>query len=176
MAAGVELSFDAATDARLRALWDRLADVEVPTLRDYTHRQHRPHISLFVADRLNRDQVRAAVAPMLREPLDVRLEYVGVFPSGVRWLGPVVTPPLLRLHARLHAAVEPIAENPWPYYRPASWVPHCTVAQRVTFEQLAVALPSCLAALPIVGRLTGAAVVEHRSDRAVYSPLSSAPS
>jgi hypothetical protein len=44
--------FDDQADAAVRRLWQRLADAGLPSLATRTHRQHRPHVSLAVAESL----------------------------------------------------------------------------------------------------------------------------
>jgi hypothetical protein len=44
--------FDEDADADVRRLWQRLADAGLPSLAVRTHRRHRPHVSLIVAESL----------------------------------------------------------------------------------------------------------------------------
>jgi hypothetical protein len=77
VSAGIELVFDPDTEHRVRQLWHRLEDAEVPTLATYTHRQH---LSVVVADWLDPDVVRdALVSVVCPIPLRVTLESVGLF-------------------------------------------------------------------------------------------------
>jgi hypothetical protein len=125
--AAIELYFEPDTERRFRALWTALDAAGVPSLADHTHRRHRPHLSLAVADEFAPEPTAAALGVL---PLQVALsfQYAGQFPGGVLWLGPAPTEALLALQreavARLDAAEIPI----WPLYRPDVWVPHSTLS------------------------------------------------
>ena len=170
MVASLELYFDPHADRRIRALWDALEAAGVPSLRDLTHRSHRPHLSLVVADSLD----PAAAADALKglpavPPLTLSFQYVGQFVGRVLFLGPAPNAELLAHQAevwrRLDAAGQPMLD----LYAPGSWVPHATVSMRVPRPVLSQAIRACLEVLPIEARLTAAAVVDHK--RGLYTPL-----
>jgi len=61
--------FDDQADAAVRRLWQRLADAGLPSLATRTHRQHRPHVSLAVAESLaNADPAPLRSVLMSRRP------------------------------------------------------------------------------------------------------------
>ncbi|HEY3504199.1 MAG TPA: 2'-5' RNA ligase family protein [Actinocatenispora sp.] len=170
MVAAIELYFDGDSQARLRRLWDALEAAGVPSLREHTHRRHRPHLSLAVARRLDPEHVAAAVRGLL-PPDGLRLEFttVGQFPRRVLWLGPAVGPELLALHRGVHERLTAAGVEVADVYRPGAWVPHCTVSQQVPWAGLARAVGLCLDALPITASLRSAAVVDHT--RGLYRPI-----
>jgi hypothetical protein len=130
MAHAVEVFFDATTEATIRAVWARLEAAGVPSLATRTHRRHRPHISLSVAERIETEQ--------LEDVLDVTLYSPAVFPRrGVLYLSVVPTLALLRLHEDVHAALRDSVVAPWDLYSVGAWVPHCTLAQELTRAQIA---------------------------------------
>lgn len=123
--------FDDGADAAVRKLWQILADAGLPSLATRTHRRHRPHVSLTVAESLagaELDSLRSAL--MARRPL-LHLYVLGAFPGsvGALFLGVRATADLLAFHADIHAAVAGQPVEHWPYYLPGSWVPHCTLAE-----------------------------------------------
>ncbi|HEY2791616.1 MAG TPA: 2'-5' RNA ligase family protein, partial [Micromonosporaceae bacterium] len=125
MVAALEMYTDPVATGRIRALWDAMEDAGVPSLRELTHRRHRPHISLIGAPALDPDAVAAALRGItVAPPLTLTLDFVGVFVGRVVWLGPRVTSELLAHHemvcTRLDAGGVPID----PLYRPGAWVPH----------------------------------------------------
>jgi len=168
MVAAIELYFEPVAERRLRTLWTALERADVPTLADHTHRRHRPHLSLAVADEFPPEPVAAALG-VLALPVPVSLQHVGLFPGGVLWLGPAPTADLLALHratvARLDAAGIPF----WPLYRPDGWVPHCTLSMVARREAVAKAVPLCFDILPLATSLVAAAVVDHT--RGLLRPL-----
>lgn len=170
MVAALECYLDGVATRRVRALWDALEAGGIPTLRDLTHRRHRPHLSLAVADRLE----PAAVAGALDDlpacpPVPVSLDYVGQFVGRVLWLGPVPTPALVAHHAAVYARLAGAGIETDEHYRPGAWVPHCTVSMRVPRPLIAEAVRLCLEVLPIQATLMGAAVADH--NRGEYHAL-----
>jgi hypothetical protein len=151
---GVVIWPDAATSATVRRIWDVLAAHGLPSLATLTHRLHQPHCSLTIAENLPVEAALTAVGAVPGRPLPLRIESIGVFPTmGTLFLAPVVTPELLAEQRRVHSAVTPHAEGPWPYFEPGAWTPHITLALRLTAEDLAVAVPLVLAQIPITGTL-----------------------
>lgn len=54
MAHAIEMFFDEHADTAVRALWQQLATAGLPSLATWTHRRHRPHVSLTVTGSLDR--------------------------------------------------------------------------------------------------------------------------
>jgi len=160
--AALELYFDPVADQRIRRVWDALEEVEVPSLREHTHRRHRPHLSLVVADHLDPDAVGAALAgTTVAAPLRLSFQYVGQFVGRVLWLGPAPTAALLAHQAAVHTRLMDAGIELSPFYLPGVWVPHCTLSMRVPRPVLSAAVRRCLEMLPIEATVTSAAVVDH---------------
>ena len=93
-------------EAAIKAVWARLEAAGVPSLATRTHRRHRPHISLSVAERIKTGQLEDARKRLAATHLDVTLYSPAVFPRrGVLYLSVVPTLALLRLHENVHAAL-----------------------------------------------------------------------
>jgi 2'-5' RNA ligase len=137
MGHAVELLFDPTTEAALKGLWARLETAGVPSLASRTHRRHRPHISLSVAERIDAAQLKGARDLLATTHLDVTLYAPAVFPRpGVLYLSVVPTLALLRLHQEVHAALRDGMVAPRDGYSVGAWMPHCTLAQDLTRAQL----------------------------------------
>ena len=170
MVAALECYLDAHATRRIRALWDAMEAAGIPSLRDLTHRRHRPHLSLAVAERLDPTTVVAALQGLpASPPLTVNFDFVGQFVGRVLWLGPALSAELLAHHAAVHARLVDAGIDVDPLYRPGAWVPHCTMSMRVPRPVLTEAVRLCLEALPIPATLVGAAVADH--NRGEYHPL-----
>jgi 2'-5' RNA ligase len=131
MAHALEMYFDGQADAAVGELWQLLADADLPSLSTLTHRRHRPHVTLAVAESL----LGADLAP-LRSVLaayqpTLNLYVLGTFPGreGALFLGVTVTAELLAFHAEVHAALAGQPIEHWRYYQPGTWTPHCTLAE-----------------------------------------------
>jgi 2'-5' RNA ligase len=137
MAHAVELLFDPATEAAVKDLWTRLETAGVPSLASRTHRRHRPHVSLSVAERIETQQLESVHERLAATQLDITLYSPAVFPRpGVLYLSVVPTLPLLRLHEEVHAALRDGMVRPRDGYSVGAWMPHCTLAQDLTRAQL----------------------------------------
>jgi len=162
----LEIFFDGAADAQVRRLFRRIADAGLPSL--LLERGLAPHVSLAVCDELSPEEL----APMLAQfaarerPQRLALATAATFATaeGVLFLGAVVTPALLDLHARSYALFERAARAPWSHYRPGAWVPHCTLTTGLDPRQLASAIQICVEAgvLPIAATAESVAIVEPR--------------
>lgn len=170
MVAAIEVYFDGAAQARLRRLWDAFEQAGIPSLREHTHRLHRPHLSFAVAHRFDATQVADAVSGLLPpDGIEVEFSSVGQFPGRVLWLGPVPHAGLLARHDAVHRRLTAAGIEVDAVYRPGAWVPHCTVSQQVPWADLARAVGLCLDALPITASLRSAAVADH--SRGLYRPI-----
>ncbi len=137
MGHAVELLFDPTTEAAIKGLWARLETAGLPSLASRTHRRHRPHISLSVAERIDAGQLDGASDCLAATHLDVTLYSPAVFPRrGVLYLTVVPTPALLRLHDQVHAALRHSMVSPRELYAVGAWIPHCTLAQELTRAQI----------------------------------------
>lgn len=168
---GVVVWPDAATSAIVRRIWDELAADGLPSLATRTHCRHQPHCSLTVAENLPVEGALAAVGAVPARPLPLRIESIGVFPTmGTLFLAPVVTPELLAEQRRVHSAVLPHAERPWPYFEPGAWTPHITLAWSLTAEEMVVAVPLVLARIPITGTFDRGGVEDGRTGESWPAP------
>jgi hypothetical protein len=153
MSRGVVLWPDEAASLAISDLWKSLEDVGIPTLHSYTHRRHRPHLSLYVAEVLPPEEALSAVVPVPSEPIPLHIENLGLFPQGVLFLACVPNSKLLEEQVRVRKAVQSLASGPWPFFGEGHWVPHLTISWSLEAAQIARAFPLLSAALPIHGRL-----------------------
>jgi 2'-5' RNA ligase len=137
MGHAVELLFEPAAEAEIKDVWARLEAAGVPSLASRTHRRHRPHISLTVAERIDTDQLQGASDSLSATHLDVTLYAPAVFPRpGVLYLSVIPTLPLLRVHEEVQAALTDSMLAPRDGYSVGGWMPHCTLAQDLTRAEL----------------------------------------
>lgn len=152
VAYALELFFDRRAESAVRTMWANLEARGLRSMATTGHCRHRPHVSLLVAEQLNFDQARAAVEP-LTEATDVvlRLGSVAVFPgrAGVVYLAVTPTRRLLRLHHALHTHLAAVGVESGRHYLPDAWVPHCTLAQGLTHDQLTMAVRAVKRLRPI---------------------------
>jgi len=159
-AAAVVLELDEVADKRVRQLWNALDRHGVPSSDSAAHMTEGPHITLAIVD----DTDPADLTGRLRDVLDaavglpVSLTALGFFLTerAPAYLAVAPTGRLLALHEAVHETLG--TTGSWPYYRPGSWTPHCTLA-------MGVSSPSTVAealgqeALPIIAAVRAAQVV-----------------
>jgi 2'-5' RNA ligase superfamily len=163
MSRGVVLWPDDETTGTVTDVWAALEACGIPTLASHTHRRHRPHVSLVVADDLDPDPVLEVLGSVPGGPLRLLITSPGVFPGGILFLTCVPNAALLDEQRRVHDLVAPMAKGVWEYCTPGAWSPHLTNAYDLDDAQLARALPVVLDHLPIEGWLTRGGVEDGDS-------------
>ncbi len=153
MSCGIVLWPDEDASYAIKQLWEELSAHGIPTLATHTHRLHRPHVSLSVAESL---------------PVQDALDLAGTVPpdgSGCSrnlpassrrgtYSSPAVAgQDLLAEQRRVHQSLIPVASNPWPHFAADEWTPHITTGWALRPSQIAAALPRVLDRLPIRGWL-----------------------
>lgn len=132
----VELQLDAAGDALVTELWQRLVDAGLPSQGRHRSPSNRPHITLVAVPDLPA-AAEAALAEVVAGRLPVEgtwgeLTLFGSGPWTVVWrVDP--SPELLELHARV---AEVCAVPPDQLTAPSHWTPHVTLARRVAEADL----------------------------------------
>jgi hypothetical protein len=165
---------DITTSRVIRDLWDELETEGVPSMATHTHKLHKPHVSLIVAEHLPVNASLQAVGPVPTEPIRLLIEAAGVFPGGFLFLACVANVEMLDEQRRVHRAVQPLAVDPWPHFDPGTWTPHVTAGWTLTQRQLAEALPIVLDRLPIEGWLDHGGVEDGSTGEHWASPPESA--
>lgn len=141
----VELLLDDATEAAVRADWERLAAAGHSSMAAHRSPTNRPHLTLLV--RPLREgalpaTLFAAAARLL--PVPVVLAEPIVFAHGERGVlarRVVPTAALRVLHEAVHACAP--AGTDAPHTRPPEWTPHVTLARRLRLADRGAAL-GCL--------------------------------
>ena len=163
MAHALTLLFDPQTDAAVRATWASLEARGLRSMATATHGRHRPHVSLLVAPRITSAQARSGAEPLgAITDLSVRLGSVAVFPgrAGVLYLSVVPTLPLLRLHHALHARMARAGVESDRHYLPDMWVPHCTLAQGLTHDEVTTGVRAVKRLRPLEAEVTSVGLVD----------------
>jgi 2'-5' RNA ligase len=161
MALAVCLLFDRRADRALRALWDRLEDLGVPTLRSHTHGRHVPHLSYAVVRNGSPDPIHEAVRTLPDSgPVVVRFDGLGLFRRGRSWLVPAVASDIVHRQETVVAAIRATGAELHRHYDPGAWMPHCTVAPRVPLPLLPVLAAAVYEVLPLEARAERAALID----------------
>jgi len=94
---------------------------------------HFPHFSYHIAERYDEEQLEAVLTAAAGElrPFTLNAAGIALFPGpeSVLYIPISRSPQLTRLHAALWPQLEAVSGASSPYYAPASWFPHITLAQ-----------------------------------------------
>jgi 2'-5' RNA ligase len=174
VALAVCLLFDRRSERAVRALWDRVEEQGVSSLRSHTHGRHVPHVSYAVLRRWDQAAVDDALADLDGgEPVDLSFDGVGLFRRGRTWLLAGVSSDFVTRQQRVVEAVTATGAELHKHYRPGIWLPHCSVAPRATLAQLPLVVAAVMDVLPLRARLDRAALVNSATGE--ISPLAVVP-
>jgi len=139
----IMLMLNDAGAAAVRSLREKMAADGVPVDVD-----DPPHISLASCAELDVDGALGDLALLASSTsaLDLSFEAVGSFLSdeGTIYLAPVMTDALAGLQRRAMSIVDHYGANVNPYYAGGRWVPHCTLANRLTTSPKVKAIWICM--------------------------------
>ena len=146
MTIAIVMTFDSASDARIRGFWSSLESqgLVVPNLG-------RPHLTLAQIAPGDLERAGDALADVSSGVHGTRLAFdsLGIFPGEqpVLFLNPVANAGLLALHRRVHDALRKggIARDGVHgrynhHYLPGTWVPHVTLGRLVGAAMLGEAI------------------------------------
>jgi len=141
-ARSVELLFDEAADARVRAEWDALAAAGLSSLAPYTAPSNAPHLTLLerrfpLPEGLELNAVALPLPLVLGPPV-----LLGTGDRRVLARSVLPTPGLLDVRAAVHAAVgaPPRPDRTVSAIEDPRWLPHVTLARRLRLADVATAL------------------------------------
>jgi 2'-5' RNA ligase len=161
VALAVCLLFDGRSERAIRALWDQLESLGIPTLRSHTHRRHVPHVSYAVLRTWDVATVTAALTELdAGEPVALSFDGIGLFRRGRAWLLAGVAADLAARQERIVSAVTATGAELHKHYVPGRWLPHCSLAPRTPLAQLPMLAASVYDVLPMHARLDRAALID----------------
>ncbi len=135
----VDLVPDAAVDAAVRGIWQRLDAAGLPSLAHHRSPSNRPHTTLAVSRSWPGPEGERAVVRLLGVlPLAARLGAPVLFGRGpfVLALAVVPTQGLLAVHRGLAGFLAPAHDH----LGPGAWTPHVTLANRLPAGRVGSAL------------------------------------
>ena len=140
----VELEADATTQALLGALDERLATL--PDLRTVRKSAVTHHLSIAAYGGLVVDRFVPELAKLAQTipPVTLHLAYLGIFPGGVLFLGPVVTSELLALRRTFDQRLAHLGGASLAPYAEGAWVPHVTLAMNAKSPALESAVAEAI--------------------------------
>jgi hypothetical protein len=153
--------FDAAGERLIRRLWARLEDAGIGSPATHTHQHHYPHMSYAVLREWEFDRVTDALERLPDgHRFAANVQGTVVFPRGRVALAVAVPAEVALRQARVVSAMEAAGAQLHKHYRPASWIPHVSVATRTPAPLLPVAVTAISDVLPVTLTVAGAALID----------------
>ncbi|KML04439.1 2'-5' RNA ligase family protein [Rossellomorea marisflavi] len=118
-------------------VWDELKEKGISAYASQV-KNRRPHITLGDVQQLDPVRFSEDFVRYYRnhKPIEVRLASIGSFiRTGILYYSPVFSEELTALHRDFHKQFLPPDGNESSLYRPGSWIPHCTIANRLSTEE-----------------------------------------
>lgn len=139
MTQSVELLLDAASEARVRADWARLADAGLTSQSRHPSPTNRPHVTLAAVAALPEGAEERLAAACSGLPVRARLGPLAVLGQDPAVLVRLVvaTTELLALHAQVAGAA---GVPPDDLSAPGRWLPHLTLARRMPLTEVSRAI------------------------------------
>lgn len=166
MSYSVSLWLGEGAEARVRRIWQELADAGVET---FAGGPIRPHVTLAHALELEVDPFVAALEGRLDSypAFDITFLGLGLFvDSGILYLSVVMTGVLWTLHRDVFQLASAHGGRSSPYYRPERWTPHCTLAVGLTPEAMLNAVAACQKLpFPLTLSATRLGIIENPSEK-----------
>jgi 2'-5' RNA ligase len=137
----VELLLDEESEQRVFAEWRALEAAGLPSQAWQTAPSNRPHVTLVALDRIDAATEPAIVGAAVGVlPVRMRIGPLMVFGRGPHVLvrSVLATPAILAVHRAVALACRVPEDS---QSAPGRWVPHVTLARRMTADQVATALP-----------------------------------
>jgi 2'-5' RNA ligase len=154
---------DPSTDHAVRRLWRRLEDADVSTLLTHTHGRHVPHLTLASLTSYDVPAVHCAVSQLSPDPVELRFDALGIFRRSRVWLAPAATTSLLDRQRSVVEAVRVTGAVLHPHYRPGDWLPHLTLAPRLTLDELPTVAAKVNEVLPMTAVFDRTALATTRT-------------
>ena len=168
MVQALEFYFDAEAEAAVRALRQRLDQAGVPSLGG------RPHVTFAAGSVIPAAARRALTVDLTRLALpNLWLYTLGTFPTAenVLFLGAVTDAEVLAVHVAVHDALAGRVRDPWAYFLPGAWVPHCALAQDLTPSQLAAGFAALHPAEPVRAKIGEIGITDSRTGETDLLPV-----
>jgi len=142
---GLIALFDEKTEQVIKDIWKELKEKSISSYA-YEVEDRRPHITLASYNDINITEFIKQIDDFYydKPTLDITLNSIGSFlNSGALFFSPTVTRPLLDFHSNHHKYFKQFNDNPISLYLPDSWIPHCTLANRLSPKKLSEAFNYC---------------------------------
>ena len=137
--------FDSETESTIKEVWSDLSDHSISKYAEEIP-DRRPHITLASYKNLDLDKFIPVFNDYYQSQSRIPLTFnvLGTFfNSSTLFLTPTPSLKLLNFHSEHHHNFEMFNDNPNSLYLPDRWIPHCTIANRLSNIKLEEAFSFC---------------------------------
>jgi 2'-5' RNA ligase len=172
---GVVMHFDRETERFVEDLWAGLSTEEISTYAEEVE-DRRPHITIADYQDVSIETLTSSMTTFFNRmpPVELDLSVLGAFMgSGTLFMTPTPAKDLIDLHYRFHEYFRKFNHDPQSFYLPNRWIPHCTIANRLSHEKLVEAFDYCLQRKrDAIAKVTEVALIQpiYDGDKCVRSP------
>ncbi|WP_019413960.1 2'-5' RNA ligase family protein [Paenisporosarcina sp. TG20] len=160
---GVIAIFDEKTEKVITEIWQELREKEI-SFYAYEVENRRPHITLASYHDINQTNYIKHMDKIYHDSPSINITFnaIGSFlNSGALFYSPTVTRELIELHTNHHKNFERFNDDPNSMYLPDKWIPHCTLANRLSSEKLLAAFNYCSKRSGTInGKITEIAIID----------------
>lgn len=160
---GVIALFDEKTEQIIKDIWTELREKSISFYADEVV-DRKPHITLASYHNLDLTKFIEQLDELYesKSEIDIKFNSIGSFlNTGILYFSPNVTKNLIEFHEEFHTRFKPFNDNPKSMYLPGEWIPHCTLANRLSLDKLAEAYNYCLYRNDtIVGKIQEIGIIE----------------
>ncbi|WP_088012263.1 2'-5' RNA ligase family protein [Gottfriedia acidiceleris] len=160
---GVIALFDEKTEQIIKDIWTELSEKSISFYADEVV-DRIPHITLASYHNLDKKSFFDQFDNFYenKPKINITLNSIGSFlNTGTLFFSPIVSRDLVDFHEDYHIYFKQFNDNPNSMYLPGKWVPHCTLANRLSPDKLVEAYHYCLNRNDIlVGNLQRVAIIE----------------
>ncbi|MBZ9688958.1 2'-5' RNA ligase family protein [Clostridium estertheticum] len=171
---------DYETEEYFKNLWKDLSENNI-TQYGVDKKGMRPHITIADYDKLDVDKFVGVLNEFYKNKskINIDLNILGTFiNTGTLFLAPTLSTQLLQFHRSHHDHFKAFNEDEKSFYLPGMWNPHCTIASRLSEDNMVQAFMYCKSnPNKIYGKLNEIALIEIKlndksiaiEDRIVFS-------
>lgn len=136
---------DPETEARFNYTWKELSENNI-THYGVETKGKRPHITIADYDNLDKDRFIEQLHCYYEDKskVDMTLGILGTFMNtGTLFVAPALSAQLLDYHRNHHDYFKYFNDNDKSFYLPGKWTPHCTIASRLSDDNMLQAFKYC---------------------------------
>ncbi|WP_158175251.1 2'-5' RNA ligase family protein [Heyndrickxia camelliae] len=136
---------DKKTEEVVKEIWRDLKKQSISYYAEEVE-DRKPHITIAGYNRLEKSDFIRSMDQFYDSSPEVEIAFntLGTFlNSGTLFLSPTISAPLSNFHRNHHDNFKKYNDNPESLYLPGNWIPHCTLANRLSHEKLCEAFAYC---------------------------------